>query len=553
MERQETSFASTPPQGFLRRHRSVIITILALLVAVFLVWKFVQHKQQVQAQEASQRRGGGFRPRPGGKGAAAGPSNAVAVSVATVSSGSITLRIPALGTITPLATVTVKTQISGTLQKILFKEGQLVKEGDPIALIDPRPYEATLAQMEGNLRRDQALLADARLDLKRYEDLITQDSVAQQQLDTQRAQVDQDIGTVASDEAQIRTAKINLIYCHITSPVTGRVGLRQVDQGNYVTPGDANGIVVITQLQPITAIFPIPEDNVTKVMQRLHDGATRGAEAYDRTNSAKLADGKVLTVDNQIDVTTGTVKLRALFDNKDNMLFPNQFVNIQLVVDELKDQIVMPNAAVHRGAPNGVTTTFVYFVNSDSTVSVRPVTLGVVDGENVAVTAGLTPGAVVVTEGGDRLRDGAPISLPDSTPAPARAANANNAGNGANGSRRASGGNGRHHRQGGQGGQGGGAGGPGANPGGSGGSASQAGAADPPPANGQQRSAPANGGQHGVGQQGGASANDGQRASGQQGGTPTNGGQHASGQQGGNAPQGALTSRQPASPRPAGD
>src|ERR1700756_2892525 len=409
MDREETSFASTPPQGFLRRHRSAIITIAALVVAVLLLWKFVQHKQQVQAQEASQRRGGGFRPRPGAKGAAPGANNAVAVSVATVASGSITLRIPALGTITPLATVTVKTQISGTLQKILFKEGQLVREGDPIALIDPRPYEATLAQMEGNLRRDQALLAEAKLDLKRYEDLITQDSVAQQQVDTQRSLVDQYIGAVASDEAQIKTAKINLIYCHITSPVTGRVGLRQVDQGNYVTPGDANGIVVITQLQPITAIFPIPEDNVTKVMQRLHDGATLGAEAYDRTNSAKLADGKVLTVDNQIDVTTGTVKLRALFDNKDNILFPNQFVNIQLVVDELKGQVVMPNAAVHRGAPNGVTTTFVYFVNPDSTVSVRPVTLGVVDGETVAVTAGLTPGAVVVTEGGDRLRDGASV------------------------------------------------------------------------------------------------------------------------------------------------
>jgi multidrug efflux system membrane fusion protein len=562
MDTEETSFASTPPQpegtgqGFLRRHRSTIITILALLVAVFLLVKFVHYKQQVQAQEAAQRSGGHFRPRPGAKGAAPGANNAVAVSVATVASGSITLRIPALGTITPLATVTVKTQISGTLQKILFKEGQMVKEGDPIALIDPRPYEATLAQMEGNLRRDQALLADDRLDLKRYEDLIAQDSVAQQQLDTQRALVDQLIGTVASDEAQIKSAKINLAYCHIVSPVTGRVGLRQVDQGNYVTPGDAEGLVVITQLQPITAIFPIPEDNVTKIMQRLHDGATLGAEAYDRTNSAKLADGKVLTVDNQIDVTTGTVKLRALFDNKDNTLFPNQFINIQLVVDELKDQIVMPNAAVHRGAPNGVTTTFVYFVNPDNTVSVRPVTLGVVDGENVAVTAGLTPGAVVVTEGGDRLRDGAPISLPDSTPTPARAANANNASGGANGSRRASGGNGRRHRPDGQ--SGGVGGGQGANPGGpgaSGGGASQAGAADPPPANGQQSGsgAPAKTGQHGGGQQGGAPANDGQRGSGQQGGAPANGGQRGSGPQPGNAPQGALTRRQPASPRPAGD
>jgi len=420
MERDEQAFASAPPQGFLRRHRGAIITLIVILLTVFLLVRFVHYKQVQQAQTAAANRGGGFRPRLGSGGA----NNPVAVSVATVASGDITVRIPALGTITPLATVTVKTQISGTLQKILFKEGQLVKEGDPIALIDPRPYEAALDQAQGNLRRDQALLVDARLDLKRYEDLITQDSVAQQQVDTQRYLVDQYVGTVASDEAAIKTAKINLIYCHITSPVTGRVGLRLVDQGNYVTPGDANGLVVITQLQPITAIFPIPEDNVTKVMQRLHDGATLTAEAYDRTNSGKLADGSVLTVDNQIDITTGTVKLRALFDNKDNSLFPNQFVNIQLVVEDLKNQVVMPNAAVHRGAPNGVTATFVYLVNADNTVSVKPVTIGVVDGENVAVTAGLTPGAVVVTEGGDRLRDGVPVAVPDTTPTPARTASA---------------------------------------------------------------------------------------------------------------------------------
>ncbi len=412
------AFVPEAPQSFLRRHRVTIILLLAVLGFIFLLVRFVHYRQQ-QHQEAANasRQNHRFRPRPG----TAGQSAPVAVSVATVASGDITVRIPALGTITPLATVTVRTQISGQLQKIFFTEGQLVKQGEPLALIDPRPYEAALAQMEGNLRRDQALLADAKLDLKRYEDLIAQDSVSQQQVDTQRALVDQYVGTVASDEAQLRTARINLVYCHITAPVTGRVGLRQVDQGNYVTPGDANGIVVITQMQPITAIFPIPEDNVTKVMQRLHDGASLRAEAYDRADSTKLAEGKVLTVDNQIDITTGTVKLRALFDNKDNVLFPNQFVNIQLVVDELKNQIVMPNAAVHRGAPNGQTTTFVYLVKPDNTVSVRPVTLGVVDGERVAVTAGLTPGAVVVTEGGDRLRDGAAVQLPG-TEQPARTA-----------------------------------------------------------------------------------------------------------------------------------
>jgi multidrug efflux system membrane fusion protein len=201
--------------------------------------------------------------------------------------------------------------------------------------------------------------------------------------------------------------------------VTGRVGLRQVDQGNYVTPGDTNGIVLLNQLQPITVIFSIPEDNVSAVMKKVSSGAALTVEAFDRTNATKIADGKLLTIDNSIDVTTGTVKLRAQFDNKDNALFPNQFVNIQLLVDILHDQVIMPNAAVRRGAPNGVATTFVYLVNADHSVSVRPVTLGVVDGERVAVTAGLKAGEIVVTEGGDRLREGAQVILPSASPAPA--------------------------------------------------------------------------------------------------------------------------------------
>jgi len=358
-------------------------------------------------------------PAAGGPGRG-GPSGPVAVSVATVTSGDIQLRIPALGTVTPLATVTVRTQISGIMQKILFTEGQLVHQGDSVAQIDPRPYEAALQQMEGNLRRDQALLADAKLDLRRYEGLVKEDSIAQQQLDTQRALVDQDTGTVQSDEGQVKTARVNLLYTHIVSPVTGRVGLRQVDQGNYVTPGDTNGIVVINQVQPITVIFSIPEDYVSALMRRLH-GAPMTVEAYDRTNSAKLAVGKLLTVDNEIDVTTGTVKLRAQFENADGLLFPNQFVNIQLLQELLQNQVIMPNSAVRRGAPNGVVSTFVYVVNSDRTVKVRPVTLGVVDGERVAVAQGLRAGEVVVTEGGDRLRDGAEVQLPG-TAAPAATA-----------------------------------------------------------------------------------------------------------------------------------
>jgi len=215
---------------------------------------------------------------------------------------------------------------------------------------------------------------------------------------------------------------VNLVYTHIVAPVTGRVGLRPVDQGNYVTPGDANGIVLINQLQPITVIFSIPEDNVTAVMKRVQAGATLSVEAFDKANAGKIADGKLLTVDNSIDITTGTIKLRALFENADSLLFPNQFVNIQLLQEVLTGQIIMPNAAVRRGAPNGVATTFVYLVNPNSSVSVRPVTLGVVDGEKVAVTAGLKAGDVVVTEGGDRLRDGAQVQLPGSAPAPAAGA-----------------------------------------------------------------------------------------------------------------------------------
>ena len=349
---------------------------------------------------------------PGGRFAGA----PMAVNTATVEKGDVPVILNALGTVTPLQNVTVRTQINGQLQKIAFKEGQLVKKGEFLAQIDPRPYEATLAQAQGNLRKDRSLLADAKLDLQRFEELIKEDSVAQQQLDTQRALVEQYSGTVESDQAQIKTAEINLAYCHIVSPVTGRIGLRQVDEGNYVTPGDTNGIAVVTQLQPITAIFAIPEDNVGPIMQRLHDGAELQVEAYDRSNAKKLAVGKLLTVDNQIDVTTGTVKLRAEFDNQDGELFPNQFVNIQLLQDTLHDQMVMPSAAVHRGAPNGVNSTFVYRVKQDSTAAVVPVQLGVADGESVGVVSGLSVGDIVVTEGGDRLRDGAQVELPANTP-----------------------------------------------------------------------------------------------------------------------------------------
>jgi multidrug efflux system membrane fusion protein len=401
------------PLGFVRRHWVGLLAIGVVVALMIGLALYLRHKQPEATPSGA-----------AGRGARGGQNGPVAVSVATAASGDIQLRIPALGTVTPLATVTVRTQISGVMQKILFTEGQTVRQGDPLAQIDPRPYEAALQQMQGNLKRDQALLADAKLDLKRYEGLIKEDSIAEQQLDTQKALVDQYTGTIDSDEGQVKTASVNLLYTHIVAPVSGRVGLRQVDQGNYVTPGDANGIVVINQLQPITVIFAIPEDNVTTLMRRLHEGTPLSVEAFDRTNSGKLADGTLLTVDNAIDVTTGTVKLRAQFANTDGLLFPNQFVNIQLLQELLHNQIIIPNAAVRRGAPNGVVTTFVYIVNADRTVSVRPVTLGVVDGERVAIAAGLTAGEMVVTEGGDRLRDGAQVQLPNASAAPAAGAHA---------------------------------------------------------------------------------------------------------------------------------
>ncbi len=385
------------PLAFIRRHWIGLLVALVVLLLLMGLFRYIHNKQPVAD--------------PAGRGPG-GQNGPVAVAVATAASGDIQLRIPALGTVTPLASVIVRTQINGVMQKILFTEGQTVHQGDSLAQIDARPSQAALQQMQGNLRRDQALLADAKLNLQRYEGLVKEDSIAQQQLDTQRALVDQYKGTIESDQGQVKTAEVNLTYTHIIAPVTGRVGLRQVDQGNYVTPGDTNGIVVINQLQPITVIFSIPEDHVPALMRRLHGGPAMTVEAYDRTNSAKLADGKLLTVDNEIDVTTGTVKLRAQFENADGALFPNQFVNIQLLQDVLRNQIIMPNAAVRRGAPNGVVGTFVYVVDANHKAQVRPVTLGVVDGERVVVTQGLSVGELVVTQGGDRLREGADVLLP---------------------------------------------------------------------------------------------------------------------------------------------
>jgi multidrug efflux system membrane fusion protein len=395
-------------EGFIRKNRVALLVVAVVLILAAVIVLIVRHRSPAAAATG-----------PGaGRGGQNGP---VAVAVATVTPGDIQIRIPALGTVTTLANVTVRTQISGTLQKILFTEGQLVHSGDVIAQIDPRPYEAALQTAQGNLRRDQSLLANARLDLKRYEGLVKEDSIAAQQLDTQRALVDQYAGSIESDEGQVKTAQVNLAYTRIVSPVTGRIGIRQVDQGNYVTPGDTNGIVVVNQVQPISVIFSVPEDNVGALLKKVRQGVGMKVEAYDKPAAVKLAEGKLSSLDNTIDTSTGTVKLRAQFENADGALFPNQFVNVSLLLDLLQNQLIMPNAAVRRGAPNGVVSTFVYLVNADRTVTVRPVTLGAVDGERVAVASGVAAGDVVVTEGGDRLRDGAPVQLPAAAPVPAAA------------------------------------------------------------------------------------------------------------------------------------
>ena len=330
------------------------------------------------------------------------------VVAADASKGEVKVTYDALGSVTPLATITVKTQINGQLMRIGFQEGQIVQKGDFLAEIDPRPFEATLKQAEGALARDEALLEEARIDQKRYETLVAQDSIAQQQFDTQKALVHQDEGTVKIDEGLVDTAKVNLLYTHITAPVTGRVGLRLVDPGNYVQTSDAGGVVVITQMDPISVIFSVPEDNEPQIMARMLSGATLEVTAYDRSGTTLLATGKVTTIDNQIDTGTGTVKLRALFDNKNLKLFPSQFVNARLLIDTLHDAVVVPSSAILRGAPG----TYVYVVKPDKTVTVRVVTVGPSQGERQSIMAGLEPGESVVVDGSDKLREGAKITLP---------------------------------------------------------------------------------------------------------------------------------------------
>jgi membrane fusion protein, multidrug efflux system len=337
------------------------------------------------------------------------------VGVAHIDRGDIRLTLRALGAVTPLATVTVTTQISGYLMSVDFKEGQLVKKGQLLAQIDPRPYQVALEQDEAQLARDQATLKQAQMDLTRYETLSGQQSIARQTYEDQVWTVKQDQGTVDYDKAQIKAQQLNLTYCRIVAPTDGRVGLRQVDPGNYVQTGSTTGIVVLTVLKPTTVEFAVPEDSVPQVMDRVHAGAQLPVTAFDRANVTQLAAGQLGAVDTQVNSTTGTVMLRANFDNADEKLFPSQFVNVVMLLDTLKDVVRVPSRAVQRGAPGS----YVYLVDEQNTVSVHPIKLGAQDGDFIAVLAGLSAGDVVVTDGADRLRDGAKVSIPNPSAAPA--------------------------------------------------------------------------------------------------------------------------------------
>lgn len=365
--------------------------LLAVVILAGLAWLIFF--RPAASATAANRRGFGTGPVP--------------VTAEPAKQANLSVRLVALGTVTPVHTVTIRSRVDGELQKIYFEEGSHVEAGAPLADLDPRPFAVQKLQAEAQLAKDTALLENARVDLKRFKTLLEQDSVAEQQVETQAALVRQYEAALKVDQAQVESAALQLSYAHITAPVSGRIGLRTVDQGNIVHAGDATGIAVITQLRPITVLFSIPQDEIEPIMKNLAEGETMEVLAYDRDGRTKLAEGKLVTADNQIDPATGTVKLRAEFANTDEVLFPNQFVNVQLVVDQLEGVTVVPTAAVQRGTIG----TYVYVVTEGKAVSLRKIETGATERGVVEITKGLKPGEVVVVDGVDKLKDGTQVEL----------------------------------------------------------------------------------------------------------------------------------------------
>jgi multidrug efflux system membrane fusion protein len=342
---------------------------------------------------ASRTRDGGARPVP--------------VTVAAARTGDVPVYLRGLGTATATKTVTIKSRVDGQLLSVPVREGQTVREGEILAQIDPRPFEVQRAQAEGQLARDQAALRDAQITLARDQELVNQQILPQQQFDDQRAQVDQVQGSIRSDEAQVANARLQLTYCRITAPFSGRVGLRQVDPGNIVHANDQNGLFVLTQVHPIAVVFSLPQDDLAEVLSKLRSGTPLEVEAYDRDNTRRIATGKLLTTDNQIDPTTGTYKLKALFDNEGDALFPNQFVNVRLHLDTRRGLVLVPTVAVQRGSSGP----FVYVVGEDATAHVRAVTVALSEGPDAGTSAGVNSGETVVVDGQDKLQDGSKVDV----------------------------------------------------------------------------------------------------------------------------------------------
>jgi membrane fusion protein, multidrug efflux system len=401
--------SSLPPDRTRRRWvLPVLIVAVVALVAAGVWWYRSADESDGKTKTAEGGKGGkGGKSGKGGRFGGGDPNRAQPVTAVAAKVGDINIVQTGLGTVTALRTVTVKPRVDGLLQNVMFGEGQLVKAGDPIAQIDPVPFQVALSQAEGNLARDAATLNNARLDLDRYRTLLNQDSIATQQVDQQASLVKQLEGTVKVDQAQVDNAKLQLSYTRIEAPIGGRLGLRVVDAGNMVRGSDANGVAVITQVDPISVLYTIPQDTLPRILQRLNAGDKPPVEAWDREQKALLAKGTLLTTDNQIDLSTGTVRLKATFANPQNALFPNQFVNVRMVVETQHGKVLVPTAAIQRGNQGAI----VYVVKEDGTVEIRTVTTGPTENNTTAVESGLKEGERVITDGVDRIREGAKVEV----------------------------------------------------------------------------------------------------------------------------------------------